>query len=56
VELESRSPNTKVNLNQKRASSTKISPNECIKSLIVGLSAVWVAAQVELLLNKLLLR
>jgi hypothetical protein len=48
--------NGKANLNQKCASSTKISPNEFIKSLIVGLSAIWVAAQVELLLNKQLLR
>ena len=56
MELESRSPNAKVNLNQKRASSTEISLNEFIKSLIVGLSAIWVAARVELLLNKLLLR
>ena len=55
VELESRSPNAKVNLPQKRVSSTKVSPNEFIKSYR-GLSAIWVGAQAELQLNKLLLR
>jgi chromatin structure-remodeling complex protein RSC7 len=55
VELESRSPNARVNLPSNRAYSSQIAPNRFIKSYR-NLSAIWVVALVELQLNKPLLR